>query len=235
MATSTRNLSINKAEPENLYHIVLTTSHIQRDPNSEIERVRIPGTYRSLAAAKAAAHSCLFDAGYEREWFSQYEVDPAVLESYSIHQHTGLVVLAVAPDGTTFRVYIATTPNVGRLTTDNEDGRIAADLYYVVQTNVEYADGDEGQRRDINIEGTFRTYDGAQSFAHTVLLSKEDGITKESFAEYDEAGDNERDCGFGENVVIHAVGINGENYLISVIKGEEMESVKLAEATVRIS
>jgi hypothetical protein len=80
MASSTQDISTSKAEPENLYHIILTTSHIQRDPNSEIEKIRIPGTYRSLAAGKVAAHSCLFDAGYERRWFSQYEVDPAVLE-----------------------------------------------------------------------------------------------------------------------------------------------------------
>jgi hypothetical protein len=215
--------------------MILLTSHIPRDPNSEIEKIRIPGTYHSLAAAKAAAYSCLFDAGYEKQWFSQYEVDPAVLETYSIYQGIGLVVLAVAPDGTTFRVCVDTTPNIGHLTTDSEDGRIATDLYYVVQTNVEYADGDEGQRRYINIEGAFMTYDKAQSYARRVLLSQDDGITKESFATYDEAGDNERDCGFGENVLIHAVGINGENYLISVIKGEELESVKLAEATVRIS
>jgi hypothetical protein len=235
MASSTRNISISKAEPENLYHIVLTTSNIPKDPNSEIEKIRIPGTYHSLETAKAAVHSCLFEAGYEREWFSQYVVDPAALQSYSTHERIGLIVLAVAPDGTTFRVCIGTTPNDGHLTTNNEDGRIDADLYYVVQTNVEYADGVEGQRRDINIEGSFTTYDEAQAFAHTVLLSEEDGITKKSFAQYDEAGDNERDCGFGENVVIHAVGINGENYLISVIKGQEMESVRLAEATVRIS
>ena len=71
------------------------------------------------------------------------------------------MVFTVAPDGITFCVYIATTPNVGRLTTDNEDGRIVADLYYVEQTNVKYTDRDEGQRRDINIKGTFRTYDRA--------------------------------------------------------------------------
>ncbi|KFY32089.1 hypothetical protein V493_00524 [Pseudogymnoascus sp. VKM F-4281 (FW-2241)] len=235
MASPTQNISATKADPENLYHIIFTTSHIQRDPNSEIEKIRIPGTYCSLEAAKAAAHSCLFDAGYEREWFSKYEDDPTALVRYRIHQRMGLVVVAEAPDGTTFRVCISTTPNVGHLTADNEDSRIAADLYYVVQTNVEYANGDEGQRRGINIQGIFMTYDKAQSFAHSALLSEEDGITKESFAEYDEAGDNETDCGFGENVVIHAVGINGENYLISVIKGQAMDSVELAEAAVRIS
>lgn len=236
MASSTQNTSVSKANlEENLYHIVLTTSHIQKDPNSVIEKIRIAGTYRTLEAAKAAAHSCLFDAGYEREWFSQYEVDPAALESYRIHQRMGLVVFAVASDGTTFRISISTTPNIGHLTTDNEDGRIATDLYYVVQTNVKYANGDEGQDRDVNIEGIFMTDDKARAFAHSVLLSEEDGITKDSFAEYDEADDNEGDCGFGENTVIHAVGINGENYLISVIKGQTSESIKLAEAAVRIS
>ncbi|OBT45532.1 hypothetical protein VE00_05073 [Pseudogymnoascus sp. WSF 3629] len=235
MTSSTQNTSASKAYPENLYHVVLTTSHLQKDPNSQIEKIRIAGTYCTLEAAKAAAHSCLFDAGYEREWFSQYEVDPAALESYKIHQSIGLVVLAVASDGTTFRVSISTTPNNSHLTTDNEDGRIATDLYYVVQTTADYADGEEGKRHDINIEGIFTTNDKAQAFAHSVLLSEEDGITKESFAEYDEAGGNEGDCGFGENVVVHAVGINGENYQICVIKGQAAESIKLAEAAVRIS
>ncbi|KFY29038.1 hypothetical protein V491_00225 [Pseudogymnoascus sp. VKM F-3775] len=233
MASSTQNTSVGKADLENLYHIVFTTSHIQKDPNGVIEKIRIAGTYLNLEAAKAAAHTCLFDAGYEREWFSQYEVDPAALESYKIHQRMGLVVFAKASDGTTFRISISTTPNISHLTTDNEDGRIATDLYYVVQTNVNYVNGDED--RDVNIEGVFTAYDKARAFAQSVLLSEEDGITKESFAEYDEAGDNEGDCGFGENVVIHAVGINGENYLISVIKGQTPESIKLAEASVRIS
>ncbi|KFY09530.1 hypothetical protein V492_05455 [Pseudogymnoascus sp. VKM F-4246] len=235
MDSSTQNTSVNEADLENLYHVVLTTSHIQKDPNSEIEKIRIAGTYRTPEAARAAAHSCLFDSGYERGWFSQYEVDPAALESYSKHQSMGLVVFAVASDGTTFCVSISTTPNIGHLTTDNDDGRIATDLYYVVQTNIKYANGDEGQDRDVNIEGIFMKYDKAQAFAHRVLLSEDDGITKGSFAEYDEAGDDERDCGFGENVIIHAVGTSGENYLISVIKGQTAESIKFAEAAVRIS
>ncbi|KFY56206.1 hypothetical protein V496_06761 [Pseudogymnoascus sp. VKM F-4515 (FW-2607)] len=234
MASSTQNTSVSNADLENLYHIVLTTSHIQKDPNSVIEKIRIAGTYCNPVTAKAAAHRCLFDAGYEREWFSQYEVDPAALESHRIHQRMGLVVFAVASDGTTFRISISTTPNIGHLTTDNEDGRIEADLYYVVQTNVNYANGDEGQDRDVTIEGIFTAYDKALTSAHSVLLSEENGITKKSFAEYDEAGDKEGDCGFGENVVVHAVGISGENYLISVIKGQTAESIKQAEAAARI-
>lgn len=228
------NHCIRNTAPDKLYHIVLTTSNIQRDPTSEIERIRIPGTYRSLEAAKSAAHSCLFDAGYEREWFSKYEVDAIGLERYNIYRSLTPIVLAVAFDGTTFCVCICSTTNVGCLTTDNEDNRIAADLYYVVRSSVVYNDGDTGERRDINIEGAFITFAEAKLHARRALLSKENGITKESFAEYDETRDDENECGFGENVIIHAGGPNGENDTISVYKGEEMESVKLVEAAERL-
>ena len=226
--------SADNAAPENLYHIILTTSHIHKDPNSQIEKVRIAATYTNLAAAKAAAHRCLFDAGYEREWFTEYETKPEFFESHNLRQRTGLAVLAVAPDGTTFRVRVSTTPNRGKFTTDYEDGWIPYNLYHVVQTNVFYADDESGEVRDTNIEGSFKTYEEARQCASRVLLSEEDGITKESFAEYDEAGLNERDCGYGENVVVHAVGNNGENILVSVIKSQTMESVRLAEAAMRI-
>ena len=226
--------SAGNAAPENLYHVILSTSHIHKDPNRQIEKVRIAGTYTNLAAAKAAAHSCLFDGGYEREWFAEYDTKTDIFESSNIRERTGLAVQAVAPDGTTFRVRINTTPNRGKFTTDFEDGWIPYDLYHVVQTNVFYAEDESGEVRDTNIEGSFKTYEEARQCARTVLLSEEDGITKESFAEYDEAGPKERDCGYGENVVVHVVGNNGENILVSVIKSQTMESVRLAEAAMRI-
>ncbi|OBT70994.1 hypothetical protein VF21_09882 [Pseudogymnoascus sp. 05NY08] len=87
MAPPTQNISATKADPT--CTISFLTSHIQRDLNSEIEKIRIPGTYCSLEAAKAAAHGCLFDAGYEREWFSQYALDaPANIAAvFSSIQH----------------------------------------------------------------------------------------------------------------------------------------------------
>ncbi|RHZ73297.1 hypothetical protein CDV55_101521 [Aspergillus turcosus] len=222
--------------PENLYHILLTTSHITKNPNNIVEKVRIPGTYTSLLAAKAAAHSCLFDAGYEREFFTEYEVNPAVFEEQNLAERLGLAVLAVAADGTTFRVRIDTTPNNKRLTTDLEDGRISIPLYYVIETTVVY----DGQKettsvRDLNVEGTFETYDEARAFAEQILLSKEDKITKDSFAEYDEAAPDEKDCGYGENVIVHAASNYGENFLISVIQTQELQNVALTEAAMRIA
>jgi hypothetical protein len=233
MSSSNQNTSASKANPENLYHIILTTEHVENDPNSETEKIRILGTYGSLVAAKAAAHSCLFDAGYGREWFFKYEGNPTPLRSYSTYQRISLIILAMAPDGTTFRVCINTTPNLGNLTTENGDGRIAIELYHVVQTKFKYTGCEGEQHRDINIEATFTTYDKARSFAHSVLLSEDNHVTKKSFAQYDEAGWNDREGRFGENVVIHAVGFSGENYLISVIKGQAIESVKLTGAAGR--
>lgn len=218
--------------PENLYHILLTTSHMGKNPNNVVEKVRIPGTYTSLLAAKAAAHSCLYEAGYERDWFEHYETKPSLLEKHNGTPH--LVVYATAPDGTAFRVRIDTTPNERKLTSDLADGRIGVPLYYVVQAAVEYTGDEGGVVRDINVQGTYGTYEEARGFASAALLSPRDGVTRESFAEYTEAEPSERDCGYGDNVIVHAASDYGTNYLVSVIKTQELESVKIAEAAMKI-
>ncbi|OJJ35960.1 hypothetical protein ASPWEDRAFT_41184 [Aspergillus wentii DTO 134E9] len=221
--------------PRQLFHVILTTSHLKKNPNNLVESVRVPGTYTSLPAAKAAAHSCLFDAGYERDWFDVYETNTDVFEYSSLHERTGLAVLAVANDGTTFRVRINTTPNTRGLSSDLPDNRVTTPLYYVIQADAEY-DADEGSAiRDVIIEKIFESYEEAEAFARTALLSEEDGITKEDFAEYHEAVANEKDCGYGENVLVHAVSDYGVNYLISVIKNQVLEATHLAEASMRIS
>ncbi|KAL4811787.1 hypothetical protein BDW67DRAFT_171305 [Aspergillus spinulosporus] len=228
----------NKHIPEHLYHILFTTSHIHNNPNNVVEKVRVPGTYISLSAAKAAAHSCLYDAGYEQEWFETYEsranqTDKETSVS-SLADEAGLMVYAKAPDGTIFRVRIRNTPNDAGLTSDLPDGRVSVPLYYVIQASVEYG-GDEGSMmRDIDVQHASTSYEKARELASTVLLSPADGITKDSFAEYSEAGPNETDCGYGENVIVHAASDYGTNYLVSVVKTQELGAVSVAEAAMRI-
>ncbi|KAJ9664775.1 hypothetical protein H2198_000121 [Neophaeococcomyces mojaviensis] len=217
-----------------LFHVLLTTSHFAHDPNNQVEKVRIVGSYDSLKHAKTAAHRCLFEAGYQREWFEQYEVDPQYFEKNDVAQRDGLEVLATATNGATFRVRIVTSPNVGKFTSPFDDGRIPDALYHVLQTHVSYKEDESGEVRDTDVKATFATYNEARSYASRVLLSPEKDVTRDSFAEYDEAGPGERDCGYGENVIVHAVGDNGQNYLISVVQGQELESVRLAEAAMRI-
>lgn len=212
---------------DDLYHIRITVSHLNKDVNSTVEKTRITGTYTSLAAAKAAAHRSLYDAGYEREWFPEFDVKS---DDVPIHKRRpGLIVYAVAPDKTTFSVSIATTPNIRRYTAD-ENGKVMLDLYHVLQTAVDYSRNENGEDRETNVLGSFESYEEALKYAHQVLLSESDNITKSSFADYQEAAAQEQDCGYDEDVVVRAVGQNGLNFLVSVVKAQELEAVRLAEA-----
>jgi hypothetical protein len=76
--------------------------------------------------------------------------------------------------------------------------------------------------RDIDVQHTSTSYKKARELASNVLLSPADGITKDSFAEYSEAGPNETDCGYGEKVIVHAASEYGTNYLVSVDKTQEL-------------
>ena len=224
--------SHGKRKSDDLYHIMMIQSHLNRDVNSGVEKVRICSTYTSLDAAKAAAHRCLFDAGYEQEWFTEFEVrfdDRAE----GLKRKPGLAVYAVAPDKTTFSISIATTPNTREYNGNNE-GKVMLDLYHVLQTRVDYGRDESGEERETNIEGSFESYQAAWNYAHEVLLSDSDGITRSSFADYHEAAVGETDCGYGENVIVHAVGEDGNNFIVSVVKALEMEAVRLAEAAQRI-
>lgn len=225
-STAAAAVSDSAVAPENVYHIVLTSSHFKKDVNSTVQGVRVCGSYTSLPAAKDAAHRALFDAGYEREWFTNFESQHG---SDDISQQKGVVVQAVGPDGEIFTVSIDITPNLFHLQA-NDEGKIASPLYHVVQTVVYYIDDSSGQKRDTSIQGSFLTYDEARKAALSVLLSEEDGVGKDSYAEYDEAAPDELDCGYGENVIVHAAGQTGDNFLVSVLKSHELESVRIMDA-----
>jgi hypothetical protein len=233
--TVNETIQVLPERSEQLHHVILTISHLVKDPFSQIEKLRVIGTYVSLPGAKAAAHRALFDAGYESEMFEVYQTE----HNLSVDDHhkrmlRGVLVHAEAQDGTKFEVQILTTPNNLEKMTVSDSGRILQNLYYVMQTNVSYEDEDDGSEREHNIEGIFLTYEDASERARQVLLDARDGLTKESYAQYDEAAPGETDCGYGENMLVHAVGASGENILISVILCQVLESERLAEAAMRI-
>jgi hypothetical protein len=229
--STSSHFSHENQKSENLYHIMITQSHLNKDVNSAVEKIRVCGTYTSLEAAKSAAHRCLFDAGYEKEWFTEFDFRPSQVPARK--RRPGLVVYAVAPDKTTFSVSIVTTSN-SRGYKANKDGKVMLDLYHVLQTAINYSRDVSGEERESNIEDSLESYEEAWKKAHEILLCESDGITKSSFADYYEAGRGEQDCGFEDNVVVHAVGQNGVNYLVSIAKSQELEAVRLAEAATRI-
>jgi len=232
MAT-TNGSAANTEDSAMLFSVVLTTSHIQHDVNQKVEKLRICGSFTNLKAAKDEAHKVLFELAYEREWFDRYLTTDEDFKNAKVERPDGLITLAVAPDGTNFRVSIKAAPNNTGYVGD-EDGKIHQNLYHVVQTNVVLDEDEDGALRETNVEGTFTKYDEARKYAHTVLLSEADNITKDSYEVYEEAKPGENDCGYGENVVVHAIGKNGTNILVSVLKGQEAESERLAEAAMLI-
>lgn len=220
---------------DELYHILLTVSNIHKGANADLGRTRICDTYTDLAKAKAAAHRCLFDAGYEREWFVEFDTSPdqfpPVLKTPAAGR-VGLQVLAIAPDSTTFSVSILTAPNLHGERGDSS-AKVCTPLYHVFQTVVRYNE-DGGLARESWVEGSFDNYTDAVAVARSALLSEDDGITKSSFADYSEATPQASDCGFQEDVVVHAVGYDGNNFIVEVLKTQEMEAVRVEEAARRL-
>jgi len=207
-------MAANGETNEALFHIKRTLINLKEDPAGAAQEVDIKGTYTDLAAAKAAATKTLFEEGYEREFFSIYDVKG---------KHEGDVwkhgdecqVYAVAPESGIFKVEIETAENKLGFVGD-ADGKVNQDLYHVLQTTIHYNLDRSGARRDATIEDTLDTVEQARQRALTVLLDED--ITKESFERYDENRGQE-DWPFDEDTMVHAVGAGGENYLVKVIRG----------------
>jgi hypothetical protein len=216
---------------DTLYHVLLTTSHLEKDINAQIQGLRICGTFTSLPTAKVAAHTCLFSLGYEAEWFSKFETQ----HDLQLIDHDEMrIVEATGPGGEVFTVEIASVPNSAGLIASSASGHVSVPLFHVVQTVVHYGRDSSGESRDTSVKGSFTEEARAREVAHEILVWIEEGIDKNTYSQYEEAGEGEADCGYGENVVVHAVGSEGENYLVSVLKGEEVESDRVKEAAERM-
>jgi hypothetical protein len=124
------------------------------------------------------------------------------------------MVYAQAPGGESFKVDIETEPNSIPLNGDSS-GRVDRELYYILQTNIQYDIDRSGSKRETTIEGIYESLDEARKQARTILLDED--IRKEDFAEYDELTD-EADRPYDSDIIVHAVGQRGENFLVSVVK-----------------
>ena len=66
-----------------------------------------------------------------------------------------------------------------------------------------------------------------RKLALTEILNAVDGMTKGSYAQYDKVAVNETNCGYTENFLMNTVGQYGEDLLVSVVKGQALEIVRL--------
>jgi hypothetical protein len=83
-----------------------------------------------------------------------------------------------------------------------------------VQTTVFYDKDRSGGCRETTIEGSWTDKDKAYESAKEILLDED--ISRADFAVYDvRKGDEEWE--YGEDVLVHAVGSNGENIFVAVV------------------
>jgi hypothetical protein len=213
LKTSSKKRSMMGSGPEeNLYHLKRTMIDYHKDPSGATQDVRICRTYTDLHAAKAAARYALFNEGYEMDWFPTFEYHS---EESSWKHGDGIMVFAVAPDGEQYTVGIETAPNALNLKGNNQ-GQVEKELFHVLQTTIFTDKNPSGASRETNIEGTWESYEAAKLAADKVLLDAD--VSKDSFVKYDE-NVGKCDWKYGDDVVVHAVGVNGDNILVSIVKG----------------
>jgi hypothetical protein len=195
-----------------LYHVVCEVIDYHKDKSGATRTTEVFGTYTSLLAAKSAARSCLKMLGYLPEEFSTYreKINP---ETWSYGD--GVFIYAKAPAGQEFSVRVDTKPNENGFK-GTEHGKVEGHLCYVLQTKIDYNDDRIGGKQTTEVEGVYRIRKDALDAAYTVLLDDAEGITKESFAEYDEQDMKNNDWPYGEEILVHAVGQNGDNFLVAV-------------------
>jgi hypothetical protein len=206
------NGASNAASDSLLYHIKCEIIDYAEDTSGLTRTTTIYGTYTSLPVAKAAARTCLKTAGYLPSDFDVYEekTDP---ETWKYMED--VAVYAKAPAGQEFRVRLDVTPTVAGLTTD-EQGVVETPLYYVLQTNIDYDSDRTGGKQTTDIEGVYLEREEANQAAYKVLLNEAEGVTRESFVEFDRMDEQEGDWPYLDDVLVHAVGKNGDNFNVEV-------------------
>jgi hypothetical protein len=86
----------------------------------------------------------------------------------------------------------------------------------VLQTTIDYNDDRIGGKQVTLIEGTYLTRAAAYEAAKTALLDED--VTEKDFAEYDlkDSREEKGEWPYGDDCLVHAVGQNGDNFLIHV-------------------
>ncbi|KAF2097952.1 hypothetical protein NA57DRAFT_76752 [Rhizodiscina lignyota] len=207
---------------DTIFHVLRTRTEL-KDPAGYKEIVDVFGTYTELQAAKKAAREVLLNEGYEKEWFSVYDLKGDGLDDTWKHGD-GMIVYAVAPEvGASekegqelFKVFIETEQNQLGLS-GNEQGLVQESLYYVLQTTIHYDLDRSGAKRETTVEGTYRRCTEAKEKATSVLLDC--GMSKRDFVEYEE-NDGSSNWPYGQDIIVRAVAEGGENYLVIVVKGK---------------
>lgn len=190
-----------------LFHIKRTTV-IKTAPSSQTE---ICGTYTNLDSAQTAAIRRLQDEGYSRSAWTYYAENDLTGEPLSTWKHPPNVVIHANKDHEIHEVEIESTPNSLGVRSKPGDGRVEDQLFYVLRT-IESEDGSI----NTEIRSIHLSKQAAVMAARQELLGSE--RTQNYYREYQEhAGIHQQDeDAEGAQIVVTAVGPDGEKYVVSV-------------------
>lgn len=172
---------------ELLYHTILKVVDYNIDRSGSTQTLYVLGTHTELKAAKQFAANALQSLGYVPEEF-------AVFESHQPGQDwrhgDGVMVYAKAYSGQELFIEIITTPNnLGLASRDDgtPDLPEGSQLYYVLQSKVDYNIDRSGAAKEVMIEGCFLHRGDAVKAAKECLIQAVG--PREQFIQYDERPD----------------------------------------------
>jgi hypothetical protein len=198
--------------PKTLYHTTLCVIDYHHDASGGTRSVYVLGSHATLESAKAFTLKALQELGYDKDEFETYSERPADGEW---NHGDGVLVYAKAPAGQVFLVGIDTKPNFEMLLA-KPDGSLEMPagqdhFHYVLQTRIDYNKDRTGAAQRTEIEGSYLKRSDAFEAARKCLA-------KEDFAQYEEreSTDTVGKWDYGEDVLVHAVMPNGENFQVAV-------------------
>ncbi|KAH8645742.1 hypothetical protein BX600DRAFT_477912 [Xylariales sp. PMI_506] len=200
-----------------LYHLVRETYQIHNSTITPDKFQRqILGTYTNLAAAEAAAGSCVEEAEMDLDCDKLYTHYSRLFLNIGVQELGVLVVLAVSNTGRIFRVRLYKTANARALRGDGKSCKVNTKLWYVFESKVVYLGSD---RRETIIRGLFTNYQDAKTYASELILQTE-GLNVDGFSFYKKYEVDE-DTGTNEPVIVQAVDNAGTYYVVSILCNED--------------
>lgn len=215
--------------PIYLFHTTLTVIDYANSSEDGGKSVYPLGTHADLNTATVFASLALQRLGYDRANFEAYE-DYSGMTHHDANgcaaawsDDNSIVVHARRPSKHDFLVGISTTLNNEHLPTKKDNPfelqlpQGSDQLYYLLQTTVDYNVDRSGAVQGVEIEGVYVYYADAIEAAKGCLIGVK--IKREDFIEYDERDSEEfkDEWPFGEDVVVHAVTQTGQNFKVALM------------------
>jgi hypothetical protein len=207
MATSGRRASL----VPDLFHVKRTFIDKHHDPSGATIKTEVVGTYTDLDVATKDGRRRLFDEGSTKDSFAKYEENTVVEGHWKYSPE--VLVHAETAEGDVIELVLETTPNMLGVKA-KPNGRVEEELFYVLRTRIYYHKDPAGGARTTDIKSAYLSRQAAVTAARRLLL---DYHRISWYTKYEEVTSLKEEGEVLEDVLVRAVGPEGEHYLVSVV------------------